>query len=66
MQALGVDADNALGHGALVRVNLLRVHGDDVLALVVVDEVEVLQGGHHVFLLDRCLLRNLTAKTRSN
>ena len=43
MQTLGVDADGALGHGSVVGVNLLHVHGDDVLALVIVDQVQMLQ-----------------------
>ena len=43
VQTLGVDADGALGHGSVVGVNLLHVHGDDVLALVIVDQVQVLQ-----------------------
>ncbi|KAH3856894.1 hypothetical protein DPMN_099489 [Dreissena polymorpha] len=52
VQALGVDPDLPLGHGLVVGLEKLPGQHDDVLALVVVDQVQVLQRGDHVLLLD--------------
>lgn len=43
MQTFGINADGAFGHSSVVGLYLLRVHGDDVLSLVVVDQVQMLQ-----------------------
>lgn len=52
MEALGVDAQHPLQHGALVALHDVPRQRQDVLALVVVDEVEVLQRGDNVLLFD--------------
>ena len=62
MQALGVDSRLPLRHGLVVRVYGLLRQGDDVLALVVVDEIEVLQGRDEILLFYTRDFRQFTAK----
>lgn len=52
VETFAIDSDLALLHGFLVLVDRLLVDADDVLALVVVDQIQDLQRRDHVLLLD--------------
>ena len=63
LDALWVYPDLPLIHGSGVLLQYFLRQADDVLALVVLDQVHVLQGGHHVLLPDAGVLTDLTANT---
>lgn len=63
MQALGVDTNLALLHGALMLFNSLAPNADNVLTLVVVDQIQILQSGDHVLLLNRGALTDVAGST---
>ena len=52
METLGVDGTRAFAHAAQVRLDELLVERDDVLALVVVDQVQPLERRDDVVFLD--------------
>ena len=52
MYSFGIDGDISFGQLLLMLVDQLLVQGEDVLTLVVIDQVEILQGGDDVILLD--------------
>ena len=60
MQILRLDPQRSFPHFLRVLLNQVLVECQNVLSLVVVDEVQLLQGGDHVLFLDGCLLADLT------
>ena len=62
VKTLGVNAYFALLHGFVLGVDLFMGQRDDVLPFVVVDQVQVLECGDHILLLDAGHLRNLTER----
>jgi len=61
VQAAKLDSHFPLRHRALVSLDHVISEHDDVLALVVIDQVQVLQRRYDVFLLDAGFLANFAA-----
>lgn len=59
METLRVDSDSPLFHGADLGIENVFRDANNVLALVILEEIQMLQGGYDVLLSDACHLTNL-------
>ena len=64
VQIFGLDANASLLHRLIVILDNLLVQHNDVLALVVADDVQVLQSGYDVLFLDAGLFAQLLYANR--